>query len=61
MEPRFIVICLVNEPHEPEQYWLATRTAWHQRANAENFAKSISPRRRAIVVECPRGVDFRFK
>jgi hypothetical protein len=32
-----------------------------QRVNAENFAKSIAESRKAIVVECPRGLDFRFK
>ena len=59
MAPRFIVVCLVNEPHEPTQYWLACRNAWTTRQGAEKFASAIAESRKAIVVECPRGVDFR--
>ena len=59
MTPRFIVICRVNETHEPTEYWLACRNAFLIREDAEKFASAISPSRGAIVVQCPRGVDFR--
>lgn len=59
MVPKFIVICLVNESNEPAEYWLACRNAFLFREDAERYASAISPSRGAIVVQCPRGVDFR--
>lgn len=51
---KFIVILL-----EGGQYLLATRTAWDTREEAEKYAATCSPSRKPIVVECPRGVEFR--
>lgn len=61
---RYIVVMLDDEPHChcgccPQSYVLACRNAWTTRKEAERYADACAESRRAIVVECPRGVDFR--
>ena len=50
----FIVVC----KDDAGAYVLATRTAWASRADAQRYAGAIAPDRAAIVVECPRGLNF---
>jgi len=50
----FIVVC----KDDAGAYVLATRTAWASRADAQRYAGAIAQDRAAIVVECPRGLNF---
>lgn len=57
----WIVICLLGEQEDPENagYVLATRTVFRTRQSAERYAKTVAEDRKAIVVYCFNGVDFR--
>lgn len=64
LAPRFIVILLDDEPRchcgcSPQRYLLACRNAWTTREAAERYADACSESRQAMVIECPRGTDFR--
>lgn len=52
---RFIVICKNDE----RTYVLATRLSWRDRESAAKYAAIIAPAREAMVIECPRGLEFR--
>lgn len=61
--PCYIVILLDDEPQyawsRPQRYILATRTTFPTYEIAEGYAEHCAESRKPIVVECPRGVDFR--
>ena len=60
----YIVVCtyeVSNWEGTHQQYALATRTAWTNRSDAEKYAASVHESRKPLVVECPLGVDFRYK
>jgi hypothetical protein len=52
----YIVICM----NDQAEYELATRTAWREREDALKYAQAIAASRVAIVVDCPRGIDFKI-
>lgn len=65
MNSRYIVVMLGDRQSgcqcgcsEPE-YVLACRNAWTNREDAERYADACSRSRLPLVVECPRGVEFR--
>jgi hypothetical protein len=53
----YIVVCNDDEG----VLTLATRTAWEERSRALVYASTCNESRNAQVVECPRGLMFRFK
>ena len=66
---RWIVICLVTDEFDLEfvsehrsgkqHYCLATRIAFNTLESAERYANTIHESRKAIVVECLLGLEFR--
>jgi len=51
---------IVIGKNDEGEYELMMRTAWDDRATAERYARAIAWERMAMVIRCPRGVEFRF-